>query len=204
MRLKFSVGLEVYIQAIHLPVANKSWSFQERKGLHKNDTVVLGHRQTFTFIFLTISEKSFPLLFSFLSLVSLQGTAFYFNFRFFLKFKKYPTCCCIRNRIGCAHHARLWCRKVLLFMPSNSSDLELIHFLLYERVSEWVTEWEGSSLKEEEGIRKKEEETRVSFCFCFSRIYFEGENKVLWCLTGADCWSLGVRAPFAGQAAGRQ
>lgn len=31
MRLKFSVGLEVYIQAIHLPVANKSWSFQEKK-----------------------------------------------------------------------------------------------------------------------------------------------------------------------------
>lgn len=44
--------------------------FKKRKGLHKNDTVVLGHRQTLP-LYLTISEKSFPLLFQFFFLYRL-------------------------------------------------------------------------------------------------------------------------------------
>lgn len=71
MRLKFSVGLEVYIQAIHLPVAKQSWSFQEKKRITQKWYSRAGSSSDITFIFLTISEKSFPLLFQFFFLYRL-------------------------------------------------------------------------------------------------------------------------------------
>jgi hypothetical protein len=137
--LKFSIGAEA-IQEIPLPVDEKFVlgpcliPARRREKQTRNDGVVLGHRRTlplynvktlfFSFLCRLYKELDFILI----SISQLS--------------KKCTTCCGIRNKIGCAHHAPLcWCRKVLLFMPSNSSDLELIHFLLYERVSERVTEW---------------------------------------------------------------